>query len=73
MKKVKNTSESIESKWNNDDVPEGENGILYMCPQCGHTFKQGEWNYDYDTALLDFECQDCGWCGRETQCNTYED
>lgn len=39
----------------------------YFCPHCGHQFEQGESNYNYDTALLDFECNECGWEGNETQ------
>lgn len=35
----------------------------YYCPECGHNFEQGEWDYNYDTANLDFECPCCGWYG----------
>lgn len=37
----------------------------YVCPDCGHVFKQGEYDYNYDTALLDFVCPECGWEGNE--------
>lgn len=40
--------------------------IIYICPECGHKFVQGEWNYNEDTAMLDFECPECGWYGDET-------
>ena len=39
--------------------------IGYVCPECGHEFVQGESNYNYDTANLDFECPECGWCGTD--------
>ena len=39
----------------------------YYCPECGHEFVQGEWNYNYDTAKLDFECPECGWSGTENE------
>jgi uncharacterized Zn ribbon protein len=39
--------------------------IKYICPNCGHEFEQGEYNFNYDTSLLDFECPDCGWSGTE--------
>ena len=37
----------------------------YICPKCGHVFEQGEWNYNYDTGHLDFECPECDWSGTE--------
>ena len=39
----------------------------YYCPECGHEFVQGESNYNYDTAKLDFECPECGWCGTDEE------
>lgn len=36
-----------------------------FCPHCGHQFVQGEGNYNYDTALIDYTCPDCGWEGTE--------
>ena len=39
----------------------------YYCPICGEPFEQGDWNYNYDTALLDFECCICGWGGTEKE------
>ena len=42
----------------------------YVCPECGHEFVQGEYNYNYDTALLDFECPECGWNGTDNVVDT---
>ena len=42
------------------------NNITYVCPNCGHVFEQGEWDFNYDTALLDFCCPECDWEGNET-------
>ena len=39
----------------------------FICPKCGHVFEQGEWNYNYDTALLDFSCPECDFEGTEKQ------
>ena len=39
----------------------------YHCPLCGHQFEQGECNFNYDTALLDFTCPECDWEGNENQ------
>lgn len=36
-----------------------------FCPKCGHEFEQGEYNYNYDSALLDYTCPECGWEGTE--------
>ena len=49
-----------------DDVME-DNTPLYICPQCGEVFEQGDWNYNYDTGKLDFECPYCDWCGTENE------
>lgn len=43
--------------------------ITYICPSCGTEFTQGDWNYNYDSGLLDFECDCCGWTGTENQLN----
>jgi hypothetical protein len=40
-----------------------KNTSTYYCPECEHNFEQGEWDYNYDTANLDFECPCCGWYG----------
>ena len=45
----------------------------YICPHCGHEFEQGEYDYNYDTALLDFVCPECGWEGNETQVEDLEE
>lgn len=50
---------------NEDDDEEDNEDGEYICPNCGHVFKQGEYNYNYDTALLDFVCPDCDWEGNE--------
>ena len=50
-----------------DDGEEDNEDGEYICPNCGHVFKQGEYNYNYDTALLDFVCPDCDWEGNEKQ------
>lgn len=42
-----------------DDTPH------YTCPMCGETLVQGDWNYNYDTSKLDFECPHCDWVGSE--------
>ena len=51
-----------------DEVSDDSNmHIDCLCPECGHEFAQGEYNYNYDTGMLDFECPDCGWEGNETE------
>jgi predicted RNA-binding Zn-ribbon protein involved in translation (DUF1610 family) len=40
---------------------------IYICPECGHEFEQGEYNYNYYTGLLDFECPECDWEGTEKE------
>lgn len=47
--------------------------IKYYCPECGHEFVQGEGNFNYDTALIDFECAECGWSGNEYQAKNDEE
>ena len=42
-----------------------EDEDTYICPKCGHVFKQGEYEYNYDTAKLDFVCPECDWEGNE--------
>lgn len=50
-----------------DDTPH------YICPICGEPFEQGDWNYNYDTGKLDFECSWCEWSGTETDVEIQED
>ena len=33
------------------------------CPECGHEFKQGESDFNYDTADTVCTCPECGWEG----------
>lgn len=47
----------------NDDIV--DNTPHYTCPICGETLVQGDWNYNYDTGKLDFECPLCDWVGTE--------
>lgn len=54
---------NIESEEGEDEEEEDED--TYICPKCGHVFKQGEYNYNYDTAHLEFECPECDWEGNE--------
>lgn len=35
------------------------------CPKCGHKFNQGEYEYDYDSGMLNYDCPDCDWSGNE--------
>lgn len=44
---------------------EDEDEDTYICPNCGHVFKQGEYNYNYDTGNTDFVCPECDWQGNE--------
>lgn len=44
---------------------EDEEEGAFICPKCGHVFKQGEYEYNYDTAKLDFVCPECDWEGNE--------
>lgn len=57
--------EEDEEEEEDDDEDEG----TYICPECGHVFRKGEWNYNYDTAHLDFECPECNWQGNEEGVN----
>lgn len=41
----------------------------YICPDCGHEFEQGEYDYNYDYNVLEFDCPFCGWSGND---NTVE-
>jgi hypothetical protein len=34
---------------------------------------QGDWNYNYDTGKLDFECPLCDWVGTEDDVEIQED
>lgn len=45
----------------------------YICPDCGHEFQQGEYNYNYDYANLEFECPNCGWEGTDSDVETDEE
>ncbi len=49
----------------NDDVV--DDTPHYTCPNCGEPFEQGDWNYNYDTGKLDFECPFCPWSGTEDE------
>ena len=44
--------------------------IIYICPNCGHEFEQGEYGYDYDYGALEFDCPDCGWWGTDSEVKT---
>ena len=48
-----------------DEEEDEETEGTYTCPKCGHVFKQGEYNFNYDTANLDFVCPECDWEGTE--------
>lgn len=57
-----------EDVWNyNIEDEEDEDEDTYICPKCGHVFKQGEYDYNYDTAHLDFVCSECDWQGNEQE------
>ena len=45
----------------------------YICPQCGHEFEQGEYNYNYDRGTLDFTCPCCGWYETDSEIIDDED
>lgn len=36
-----------------------------FCPNCGHKFEQGEYDYVYESGLLDYNCPNCDWEGTE--------
>lgn len=55
----------IEVEDDEEDEEEEEERGEFICPECGHVFKQGEYNFNYDTALLDFVCPECDWEGNE--------
>jgi DNA-directed RNA polymerase subunit RPC12/RpoP len=46
---------------------------IYICPDCGHEFQQGEYGYDYDYNVLEFECPHCGWYGTDSTVETDDD
>jgi DNA-directed RNA polymerase subunit RPC12/RpoP len=46
---------------------------IYICPDCGHEFQQGEINYNYDFNNLEFECPYCGWWGTDSEVETADD
>lgn len=52
-----------------EEDEEEEDSDAYICPNCGHVFKQGEWDFNYDSALLDFVCPECDWEGNENELN----
>lgn len=54
----------IESE-EDEEEDEDEDEDTYICPNCGHVFKQGEYNYNYDTGNTDFVCPECDWEGNE--------
>lgn len=56
---------NIEDEEDEDEEEEDED--TYICPKCGHVFKQGEYDYNYDTAHLDFVCSECDWQGNEQE------
>jgi predicted RNA-binding Zn-ribbon protein involved in translation (DUF1610 family) len=67
-----NTYNDLEYEYNNCYSNECKTSVCpesewkeNVCPECGHVFKQGESNYNYDTGHTDFECPECGWCGNE--------
>lgn len=45
----------------------------YICPVCEHEFEQGEFDYDYDFNVLNFECPFCGWVGTDENVETNEE
>lgn len=53
-----------EDVWNYK-IEEDEDEDTYICPKCGHVFKQGEYEYNYDTGNTDFVCPECDWQGNE--------
>ena len=58
-----------EDVWNynieEEEEDEDEDEDTYICPKCGHVFKQGEYEYNYDTGNTDFVCPECDWQGKE--------
>lgn len=68
-------SDNIESIYNDEeswrDFIDDDND--YVCPECGHVFEQGEWDFNYDSALLDFVCPECGWSGNENMIQESEE
>lgn len=59
-----------EDVWNynieeEEEEDEDEDEDTYICPKCGHVFKQGEYEYNYDTGNTDFVCPECDWQGNE--------
>ena len=49
------------------------NTTTYICPNCGHEFKRGEYSYNYDFDILEFDCPDCGWDGDSSEVDTDDD
>ena len=48
-----------------EEEDEDDDEDTCICPNCGHVFKQGEYNYNYDTGNTDFVCPECDWEGNE--------
>ena len=46
---------------------------IYICPNCGHEFEQGEYDYNYDYGTLEFACPDCGWYETDSEVKTDDD
>ena len=47
--------------------------ITYVCPECGYQFEQGDYNYNYDYANLEFECPICEWFGTDDDVEEYNE
>lgn len=68
---IEDTREDKECPYNpSDDVI--KNKHIYICPQCGEQLVQGNWDYNYDTAKLDFECPFCDWQGTDDDVDVVE-
>ena len=70
---IEDVREDTECPYTSSDDDVVDDTPHYICPKCGEPFEQGDWNYNYDTALLDFECAMCGWCGTENDVEIQED
>lgn len=64
LESVSDYDARIESEEDENEDEDEEEGA-FICPKCGHVFKQGEYEYNYDTAKLDFVCPECDWEGNE--------
>lgn len=47
------------------DTMENNSENRTYCPKCGHEFERSEWGLDYETGMIGYECEECGWCGNE--------